>query len=247
MPETICEVHSLGLVDYQTAWDMQNRLAGEIGRGERPPILLFLEHFPVYTFGRRGQVKNLLWDAAELERRGIRVVWTDRGGDVTYHGPGQLVGYPLLPLGQPGHSQPAGRIPQADYVGYLRRLEETLLRGLAALGVTAYRRDGLTGVWMHCAPPNIWGKVAAIGVKVDAQGVTRHGFALNVNPAMDHWEGIIACGLVDERPTSLAELLANPPPMQQVKQAVARAFGSVFGFAMRGNTAEESLENQDSV
>jgi lipoate-protein ligase B len=189
----------------------------------------------------------LLWDTAELERRGIRVVWTDRGGDVTYHGPGQLVGYPLLQLGRPGQSEPAGRIPQADYVGYLRRLEETLIRALAASGVPAHRRDGLTGVWARRELSEEWGKVAAIGVKVDAQGVTRHGFALNVNPVMSHWEGIIACGLVDEHPASLAELLANPPSMPQVAQAVAQAFGAVFGFAMRWITAGESLKNQDSV
>ncbi len=98
----LCHVHDLGLMDYQPAWDLQNRLAAEIARSERPPTLLLLEHPHTYTFGRRGQAENLLWDENQLKARGVSVHWVDRGGDVTYHGPGQLVGYPLVPLGQIG-------------------------------------------------------------------------------------------------------------------------------------------------
>src|SRR5512139_2458833 len=117
----ICEVMRLGLVPYLEAWEYQNRLAEAIGRGRRPPTLLLLEHPHTYTFGRRGHPENLLWDAAELKRRGVSVYWVDRGGDVTYHGPGQLVGYPLLPLAPAGlHADPGHdpHLPQADYIGY---------------------------------------------------------------------------------------------------------------------------------
>ena len=130
-----CVVHRLGLVPYQNAWHLQEMLAGEIGTGERPPTLLLLEHPPTYTFGRRGKIENLLWDDDELDRRGISVHWVERGGDVTYHGPGQLVGYALLPISpgglrmSPDEGQNQGRphLPKADYVGYLRNLEASLI------------------------------------------------------------------------------------------------------------------------
>ena len=251
---TVCEVHRLGLVPYQQAWDLQYSLAAEIAEGHRPQSLLLLEHPHTYTFGRGGHPENLLWDEAELMRRGVTVHWVDRGGDVTYHGPGQLVGYPLLNLGPAGLTyDPASgsaRLPQADYVGYVRRLEEALILALAALGVPARPVEGMTGVWVDHrlkveglrlkgmdddsllstldSPP--LAKIAAIGVKVDARGVTRHGFALNVNPDMEHWQGIIACGLVGYPVTSLEELLGNSPPMSSVIDEVVRAFARVFGF-----------------
>jgi lipoate-protein ligase B len=226
-----CHVSKLGLVDYETAWQMQSACAGEIARGERPPTLLLLEHPHTYTFGRGGHPENLLWDEAELTRRGVRVYWVDRGGDVTYHGPGQLVGYPLLPLAPGGlHGGPDGRLPQADYVGYVRKLEGALISALINLGVSAERVQGLTGVWVKSKIP--YAKIAAIGVKVDVQGVSRHGFALNVNPEMGYWDGIIGCGLKDHPSTSLADLLHPVPDMQQVMEAVIQAFGETFGYEM---------------
>jgi lipoate-protein ligase B len=212
----------------------------------------------------------LLWNRAELEQRGVEVVWADRGGDVTYHGPGQLVGYPLLPLAPgglfagyaagaagaknedlgtappPGASEKEGaatRLPGADYVGYLRRLEETLILALLDVGLAAGQIPGLTGVWVqpdvlsrcrNCAPElrRRPAKIAAIGVKVDARGVSRHGFALNVDPDMAYWEGIVACGLGDYAVTSLAELLQLAPDLARVERAVVAAFGSVFGYEM---------------
>jgi lipoyl(octanoyl) transferase len=242
-----CEVRRLGLVDYQEAWDLQNDLAVEIGAGQRPPTLLLLEHPHTYTFGRRGHEENLLLDPEELERRQIRVYWVDRGGDVTYHGPGQLVGYPLLPLAPGGLQAPPGgdarRLPQADYIGYLRKLEQVLIDALKVLGVAAQRLEGLTGVWV----PGEWplpegegtasfAKIAAIGVKVDVCGVSRHGFALNVNPDMDYWQGIIGCGLVGHPVTSLGEISHSPPGMPQVMDEVVKAFGAVFHCAMIENT-----------
>ncbi|MBN2117696.1 MAG: lipoyl(octanoyl) transferase LipB [Anaerolineales bacterium] len=245
------EILDLGLMEYERAWKLQDEYAREIAEGKRLPTLLLLEHPHVYTFGRRGKQENLLWGESQLKEKGIAIHWVDRGGDVTYHGPGQLVGYPLMPLaplslvegiGDKGE----GRIPRADYVGYIRKLEKTLIVALARLGLAAGQRSGLTGVWIQadvhsrcasrrCKPEDRRkpAKIAAIGVKVDARGVTRHGFALNVNPDMDYWEGIIACGLQDEPVVSLADLFPEPPSMERVKQEVIAAFGEVFGYEIK--------------
>jgi lipoyl(octanoyl) transferase len=238
-------VEDLGLIEYESAWKLQEQYATEIAEGKRTPTLLLLEHPHVYTFGRRGKQENLLWGESQLKEKGIAIHWVDRGGDVTYHGPGQLVGYPLLPLIplrshrsiRPVRSDT--RIPDADYVGYVRKLEKMLINTLASLGIVAGQRPGLTGVWVQadvysrckrCKPEDRRkpAKIAAIGVKVDARGVSRHGFALNVNPDMDYWDGIIACGLQDEPIVSLADLLPDPPAMELVKWEVVKAFGEVF-------------------
>ncbi len=239
------EVLDLGLIEYEAAWELQNQYAEEIAHRKRPPTLLLLEHPHVYTFGRRGKKENLLWGESQLREKGIAIHWVDRGGDVTYHGPGQLVGYPLIQLAPPSTSGRGdggeGRIPQTDYVGYVRKLEKTLIVALAHLGVAAGHRSGLTGVWIQadvhsrcprCKPEDRKkpAKIAAIGVKVDARGISRHGFALNVNPDMDYWDGIIACGLQDEPVVSLADLFPEPPSMERVKQEVVAAFGEVFGY-----------------
>ena len=244
-----CEVLDLGLIEYETAWKLQDQYAAEIAQGKRPPTLLLLEHPHVYTFGRRGKQENLLWGEAQLKEKGIAIHWVDRGGDVTYHGPGQLVGYPLIPLtplpfSQGTEDRGEGRIPQADYVGYIRKLEKTLIVALARLGLAAGQRPGLTGVWIQadvhsrcprCKPEDRKkpAKIAAIGVKVDARGISRHGFALNVNPDMDYWEGIIACGLQDEPIVSLADLFPEPPAMERVKREVTSTFGEIFGYEMK--------------
>lgn len=236
------EVIDLGIMEYERAWKLQEQYALEIAEGKRPPTLLLLEHAHVYTFGRRGRQENLLWGEAQLKEKGIAIHWVDRGGDVTYHGPGQLVGYPLIPLTPVSLSpENEGRIPQADYVGYVRKLEETLIVALARLGLAAGQRSGLTGVWIqadvHSRCPR-WrpedrkkpAKIAAIGVKVDSRGVSRHGFALNVNPDMEYWDGIIGCGLQDEPIVSLADLFAEPPSMDRVKREVITAFREVFEY-----------------
>ncbi len=238
------EILDLGLIEYKSAWKLQDQYAAEIAEGKRLPTLLLLEHPHVYTFGRRGHQENLLWGEQQLKEKGIAIHWVDRGGDVTYHGPGQLVGYPLLPLGNL-HPQPlslgerGGRLPDADYVGYVRKLEKTIIIALANLGLAAGQRPGLTGVWIQadvhsrcprCKPEDRMkpAKIAAIGVKVDARGVSRHGFALNVNPYMEYWDGIIACGLQDEPIVSLADLFESPPAMEQVKAEIVTAFRDVF-------------------
>ena len=228
-------VEDLGLIDYETAWKLQDEYAAEIAEGKRPPTLLLLEHPHVYTFGRKGNSDNLLWNEDQLKEKGISTYWVDRGGDVTYHGPGQLVGYPLIPLGKLNQDN---RLPDSDYVGYVRRLEEMLIGVLMQYGIGAGQRPGKTGVWIqadvhsrciHCKPEDRQkpAKIAAIGVKVDAKGVTRHGFALNVNPDMEYWDGIIPCGL-PEPVVSLADLLDPVPSMQDVKEKVKNSFIQIF-------------------
>ncbi len=234
--EQKCEVIRLGVMPYEQAWRLQDDLAAEIHAGKRPATLLLLEHPHTYTFGRSGHNENLLWDEAELNRRGVSLYWVDRGGDVTYHGPGQLVGYPLLPLA-PGGLQVESkdgkpRLPQADYVGYVRKLEQTLILALARLEVASKPIKGLTGVWVQPDSERPPAKIAAIGVKVDAHGISRHGFALNVDPDMSYWEGIIGCGLKDSQVTCLAEYLQPVPTVEQVMDEVVTAFAAIFGYEM---------------
>ncbi len=254
-PSSIINVIDLGLIEYEQAWKLQDEYAAEIAAGTRPPALLLLEHPHVYTFGRKGHAENLLWGEGKLKEKGIEIHWVDRGGDVTYHGPGQLVGYPLIPLAPlrlPPFSAKMGgekeggegmRIPDADYVGYIRKLEKMLIVALARLGVGAGQMSGMTGVWVQadvysrcprCKPEDREkpAKIAAIGVKVDVNGVSRHGFALNVNPDMEYWDGIVACGLADYPVVSLADLLPHPPDMKKVKQEIVTSFREAFGYEM---------------
>jgi len=242
---SICQVHLLGIIPYKDAWDLQNRLAGEVYAGNRSPTLLLLEHPHTYTFGRSGEARNLLWDETELAERGIEVHWVDRGGDVTYHGPGQIVGYPILPLGTPQTSpdQDSNHLPQADYIGYLRKLEATIISTLLDFGLQAEQQPGMTGVWINPASnPDLPLekhpadqrpiKIASIGVKVDSHGVSRHGFSLNVNPDMSYWQGIIACGLEGYGETSLAELITPAPQEENVIERLVNAFGGQFHYRM---------------
>lgn len=222
-----CDAYWCGQVDYKTAWDLQNQLADQVAAGVRPQTVLLLEHPHTYTLGRRGSYNHLLWDQNECASRGISVFEVDRGGDITYHGPGQLVGYPLMRLAVPGWE--GERLPQADFVGYIRRIEQVLIQCLATFGVSAHTREGLTGVWVYLAgEPDQPAKIASIGVKVDVRGITRHGFALNVNPDMSYWQGIVPCGLDGVRMTALAEFLDPCPSMEGVVQAALAAFAAVF-------------------
>ncbi len=226
---TRLEVRDLGQMDYQSAWELQNRLAEQVASGQKPASLLLVEHPHTFTFGRRGQAANLLWDEAELARRGVIVHWVDRGGDVTYHGPGQLVGYPIF------------RLEDNDHVGYIRKLEQAIILALARLGLVTGQVAGLSGVWVQpelasrcprCLPAQRGkpAKIAAIGVKVDAGNITRHGFAINVDPQMEYFDGIIPCGIADHPTVSMAELLGKAPEMHKVKEQVVRAFTETFDF-----------------
>jgi lipoyl(octanoyl) transferase len=239
-----CQVYILGEVPYQQAWDLQNQMAGEIHAGDRPPTLMLLEHPHTYTFGRSGDARNLLWGQAQLADKGIAVHWVDRGGDITYHGPGQLVGYPLLPLGTPQQDATASLLPRADYIGYLRNLEGVLIATLHEFGLQATRQKGMTGVWLPGASTQEAAaqkqesdlrpvKIASIGVKVDSHGISRHGFALNVEPDMSYWQGIVACGLDGYSESSLAQQLSPAPRMQTVIEKLIPEFGRQFHFHMQ--------------
>jgi lipoyl(octanoyl) transferase len=241
---TICQVRRLGRAPYADAWALQKTLAAQRAAGEIPDTLLLLEHPHTYTLGRSGHAENLLLDEAQLAARGITLFNVDRGGEITYHGPGQLVGYPIFSLGAPVDAA-SGRLPQADYVGYVRRLEDALIRALIHFGLVTGQVRGLTGVWIqpdvasrcpHCPPASRLApsKIAAIGVKVDARGVTQHGLALNVDPDMSYWDGIIGCGLRDHAIVSMADLLDPPPSMEAVMDAVVESFGKVFEREMIG-------------
>ena len=179
----------LGRVPYRDAWDLQRSFVEDVKAGIEPETLLLLEHPHVYTLGRRAELGHVLWSEPERTRRGVDLVWVDRGGDVTYHGPGQLVGYPILDLDRHG----------GDLLTYLRRLEQSLIDYVARFGISAASVPGLTGVWVGDA------KVAAIGVKLTGR-VTSHGFALNLTTDLDYFTGIVPCGLEDKSVTSVERL-----------------------------------------
>jgi lipoyl(octanoyl) transferase len=207
------EVRRLGVVPYAAGLTLQKQLVDERKAGAIPDQLLLLQHPPVITLGvkSRNDRSHVLETEEGLAARGIELVETGRGGDVTYHGPGQLVGYPILDL------TPDRR----DVHRYVRDLEEVLIRAVAHFGVDAGRSPGLTGVWARNA------KVAAIGVRI-ARWITSHGFALNVGTNLEHFGLIVPCGIHDKGVTSLEILTGRPVAMEAVETAVERAFGEVF-------------------
>lgn len=219
------EVWALGRVAYDDAWALQDQLVEERGRDAAPDRLLLLEHPPTYTLGSSGHEEYVLMPEAERARRGVRVVHVDRGGDVTYHGPGQLVGYPIMRLPRRG----TGGL-RADVVGYVRGLERTIMLTLADYGIRSRTIPGLVGVWVDT--PAGEEKICAIGVKVNVRGVTKHGFALNINTDLSYFEGIVPCGIHDKGVTSMAQLLGGPLAMDAVAGRLAGHFGAVFGLEM---------------
>lgn len=205
-------VTRLGVVPYDEALELQNDLHAKRVAGQIDDTLLLLEHPHVYTIGRRGSRSEVLLDPEGLRGRGVEVVEVDRGGQVTYHGPGQLVGYPIVDLG-----------PGADLVKYVRRLEDVMIGTAARFGVGADRNVCNSGVWVGDA------KLGAIGVRV-SRNVTKHGFALNVAPDLSYFDGIIACGLSDKGVTSMASELGRKPPIGEVAVIIAHEFARVFGY-----------------
>ncbi len=216
---TPCLIHRLGVVEYQAAWEEQQRLV-EACRRDRCGRLLLLQHPPTYTFGVRGRDEHLLLRPEALADLGAAVHRVDRGGDVTFHGPGQLVGYPVLDL-QRWHQGP---------VWYVRALEQVLIDTLLDFGITAGRCEGRPGVWVGER------KIAAIGVRV-SRGITSHGFALNVDPDLRYFSHIIPCGLPDAEVTSMALELGSRPEMDAVTDAVVIAFARVFPVDLRESPA----------
>lgn len=208
----LIEVRSLGVVGYQEALDLQASLVEERKQDRIPDQLLLLEHPPVITLGvktHNDRTHVLATDAA-LASQGVGLFETGRGGDVTYHGPGQLVGYPIISLRE-----------RRDVHRYVRDVEEVLIRAVAEFGITAGRVEGLTGAWVGQE------KLAAIGVRI-SRWITSHGFALNVNTDLSHFQLIVPCGISDRGVTSMQRLLGQSIPLMDVEQAVIRAFAEVF-------------------
>jgi len=218
-----CLVLRRGLTDYPEGWEMQRQMVAAVGEGRSPHVLILLQHPPTYTLGVRGKSEHLLAPEEALARLGARVYRVDRGGDVTFHGPGQVVGYPIFRLD-------AWR---QGPLWYVRRLEAALIDALAALGIAAGRVEGRPGVWVGPDGPPSGGasKVAAIGVRV-SRGVTSHGFALNVSPDLSYFAHIVPCGLTDAAVTSVERVLGRPVPLRQVEDLIIDSLGRVFGLEM---------------
>lgn len=212
-------VHDVGRMAYAEAWALQRRLAQARAAGG-PDRLLLLEHPHVFTLGTRGDAGNILWDEAERAARAVEVVRSDRGGDVTYHGPGQLVVYPIMRLARvPGQVSPA-------VIAYVRHLEAAVIAFLREHDVRAFTIAGLTGVWVNT--PSGEAKIAAIGVRVSAHGVSMHGIGLNLNTDLRYFGGIIPCGIREKGVTSLAAVLGRPVDEAQARRAFVGQFAREF-------------------
>jgi lipoyl(octanoyl) transferase len=205
-------VRRLGCVSYGEALDLQKTLVDERRAGCVPDLLLLLQHPPVITLGvRRGSRSHVIASDGQLAMHGIEVHEAGRGGDVTYHGPGQIVGYPILDL----------RPDRCDVHRYVRDLEEVMIRVCADYGIAAHRVDGLTGAWVGTA------KIGAIGVRI-SRWITSHGFAFNVNTRLEDFQLIVPCGIADRGVTSLRELLGKEVSIEDVEERFIRRFAEVF-------------------
>ena len=211
-----------GRTRYADAFARQEEAVASRIAGETDDVLVFTEHEAVFTVGMRsGAESHLVWNAEQLSREGVEVMKTNRGGDITYHGPGQIVGYPIVSLA-----------PRKDLHAYLRFLEQVLINSVGALGLAAARRPGLTGIWLG---PR---KVAAIGVAVK-RWVAYHGFALNVNANLAHFGGIVPCGIsaTEGTVTSLQAELGRPLDLAEVKTVIAREFAALWPAFLAGRDA----------
>ena len=206
------DVRQLGTVPYDEAMRLQKQLVEERAAGEIGDTLLLLEHPPTYTVGLRGDDTNFLVPGPVLESKGAVIRRVERGGDVTFHGPGQLVGYPIIDV----------PVACGDINGYVFWLEQVLIETLAAFGVAAGRLSGFRGVWVDDK------KIAAIGVRVNSHGISSHGFAVNVNTDLSFFDAIVACGLHGKSVTSLAKALNQPVDMNPVIECLAETFARVF-------------------
>jgi len=208
------------MIDYEDALRLQNRLAEARGGEKIGDILLLLQHPPVITMGKSGRVQNVLAPQA-IQEKGIKVIFTDRGGDVTYHGPGQMVIYPILDLRLHGLSVP----------GYVWKLEETVIRLLDRFGIKARRIEKLRGVWVENE------KVAALGVHL-SRWISKHGLALNVNTNLDPFDLINPCG-TGKRATSMAKILGRDLPMEEIETLIIQIFADVFGVSISPEPMEK--------
>ena len=223
----LISVLQLGTVDYATGLRLQERLVELRKESRIGDVLLLLEHAPVITLGRNASRKNIVASSELLAHRGVEVFECDRGGDVTFHGPGQLVGYPIFDLR--GIATPDGKRKTLGAIEYARRLEEVLIRTCADFGIPAGRICGLTGVWT--AADKEQAKIAAIGVHI-SRAVTSHGFALNVNTDLDYFKLIVPCGITTRPVTSMARELNRELSLQDVAHSISRNFGILFESQM---------------
>ena len=214
----LCNVEQLGLLDYDEGLRLQRQRVAQRKASEIPDTLLLLEHPHVYTLGRNAKRQHLLISQERLAQLKAQVFETDRGGDITYHGPGQLVGYPIIDLTQ----------HRRDISWYMRSLEEVFIGVAAEYGVRANQLPGAAGVWVGDA------KLVALGVHV-SRWVTSHGFAFNVNTDLEYFDCIVPCGLPDKGVTSLRELLGKPVEMESVIERVVKGFGETFRLEMQSN------------
>lgn len=237
-----CWVVDLGLIQYGPAFDLQRRLVAARKAAAVPDVLLLCEHPHVITLGRNGHQENLLASSHLLRQMGVEFHATDRGGDITYHGPGQIVGYPILNLAA----------IRRDVAWYVRQLEEAMIRATAEFGIEAGRKAGLTGVWVDVAPNGVNGqaseKLAAIGVHL-SRWVTSHGFAYNVSTDLRYFDLIVPCGIPDKRATSLERLLGHAVSREEVAPRIVGHLGEIFGREMQfvsRETLEEVLQEHET-
>jgi lipoyl(octanoyl) transferase len=237
-----CLISELGLIGYAEAYALQKRVVAARKAGAIEDVLLLCEHPHVITLGRSGKRENLLASEHVLRQKGVEFHATDRGGDITYHGPGQIVGYPILNLGA----------IRRDVVWYVRTLEEAMIRATAEFGITAVREPGKTGVWVDVAqsssalatrhsPLATSEKLAAIGVHI-SRWVTSHGFAYNVSTDLRNFDLIVPCGIADRKATSLEKLLGRSVNEREVAPRIAKHLGEVLGLEMKEATKRELLE-----
>ncbi len=219
----LCIVVRLGVIDYLEAYDLQKRLCEDVKAGH-DGYLLLLEHPHSYTFGRVGKAENLKLNEEQLKERDARVYWVDRGGDITYHGPGQLVGYPIVDL----HAWNEG--PR----WFVKALEDALIEAIGTFGIEAGVSEGRPGVWVGNE------KLAAIGLHI-SQGVPTHGFALNVDTDLSYFDSIISCGLEDAETSSLAQMLGHPVGVDRAADAVLASLTQYLDLDVRAMSREELL------
>lgn len=224
-----CLTVELGLISYAEAWSLQKRLVAARKAGAIEDVLLLCEHPHVITLGRNGKREHLLASEPVLKQKGVEFHASDRGGDITYHGPGQIVGYPILNLGA----------IRRDVVWYVRMLEEAMIQATAEFGLGAERVAGKTGIWVRSEEKGE--KLAAIGVHI-SRWVTSHGFAYNVATDLRYFDLIVPCGIADCRATSLEKLLGRRVEYQEVAPRLAKYLGEVFTLEMKPAGREFLLE-----
>jgi lipoate-protein ligase B len=224
------DVVDLGLIEYREAYDVQKALVIKAKRGILGPCLAFAEHLPIFTIGRRGSWENIIADQDLLNRENISILEVDRGGDVTYHGPGQLIIYPIIKLGSPG-------LPK-DLRLYLSKLEELVINFLNGYGIQAQCKEDCRGTWVGDE------KIASIGIGV-SNWVTFHGLAININNDLRPFEYINPCGISGLKMTSLSKLLGFPVLIKEAKQRILESFSTIF--QMRPRLMERELQHKLSV